>query len=183
MHAFLNQIGMKIKPKPFADMGPAKDTFRRSVKQVGIETLVVLRSRVLGKKLHCGCDAAIKGGLHHVVKKISWHDSDKSELECVVLDSDVCDGTDVDTAHALDYSFRKIDPIEGSKIQFFGQGTDAGGGGTSEGLGREMRKHDRLVNECDCMITTYSMHAHDVTIKSPSEKFLGSGVVSNRNCL
>ena len=105
------------------------------------------------------------------------------ESQCIVLDSDVCDGTDADTAHALDFSFKKLDPIKGPKARFFGQGTDAGGGGTSEGLGRHMRTFDRLVPEEECFIHTCSIHAHNVAIKSPAEKFLGSGSIANRNCL
>ena len=52
----------------------------------------------------------------------------------MVLDSDVCDGTDLETAHALDLSFKKVDPIDGPRTKFHGQGTHDGGGGTSQGL-------------------------------------------------
>ena len=160
-----------------------KDVFKEDIKTVSTETLAVLRRKIKDKKLYYGCDAANKGGYHHMVKKLAWCDSKTKELECIVLDSDVCDGTDSDTVNALDFSFRKLDPIDGPKIQFFGQGTDAGGGGTSTGLGREMINLHRLAPDEKCFINTCSIHAHNVCIKSPAEKYLGSGSISNRNCL
>ena len=49
------------------------------------------------------------------------------------MDSDVCDGTSIETAKALDFRFAKLDPLCGSKVHFYGQGIDSSGG-TSYGL-------------------------------------------------
>ena len=146
MFSFLNQVGFKIDNKALSLMAPCKDTFRRDVKKLGCETLIILRKQIVGQCLCYACDAANKGGYHHMVKKIAWHHYEKSELNVVVLDSDVCDGTDMDAVEALNNSFLKLDPISGPKVFMHGQRTDAGGGGTSSGLATEMTKHDRLAD-------------------------------------
>ena len=74
-----------------------------------------------------------------MVKKIAWIGALQFECDCVVLDSGACGGTDLDAARVLDFSFKKVDPIDGPKTKSHGQGTDAGGGGTSQGLTVEMK--------------------------------------------
>ena len=63
-----------------------------------------------------------------------------NEFNCVLLDSDVCDGADVDTAHVLDCSFMKVDLINRLTTIFYGKGKDVGGGGISLGLRVEIEK-------------------------------------------
>ena len=96
VYSFFHQIGVKINISTFSKMCPAKDVFKTGIKTVTAETLAVLRMKTKGKKLHYGCNAANKGGYHHIVKKIAWHDMDNAELCCIVLESDVCDSMDVD---------------------------------------------------------------------------------------
>ena len=56
-----------------------------------------------GKNVHCGCDTSNKGGYHQ--KRIAWFNAALDKFESVVLDSDVCEGTDVDIAISLDHAF------------------------------------------------------------------------------
>ena len=147
--SYLKQIGFKIETKSFAAMSPSKDSLRRTIFSVGVDTLCILRTKIKDEQLFYACDGANKGGYHHMVKKMSWFDLKCNDLNVVVIDSDACIGTDLETAKALDFSFTKIDPLDGSKVIFRGQGTDAGGGGTSYGLSREMDELDRLCNMND----------------------------------
>ena len=110
-------------------MTPSRCAFKRCIDTVGSETMCILSKKARDQKLFYACDAANKGGHHHVVKNISWFDTKDNDFNYVVLDFDVCDGVDKDAAHALDYSFMKVDPMNGPKTIFYGQGTDAGGGG------------------------------------------------------
>ena len=50
-------------------MAPSKDTFRRDLKRLGSETLIILRKQIVGKHIFCACDVASKGGYHHMLKK------------------------------------------------------------------------------------------------------------------
>ena len=149
------------------------------MQQVGAETLVEIRKKCKDKTLHYACDAAIKGGHHHMVKKMSWHSYEERELNIITLDSDACDGTDIDAANALDYSFRKLDPIEGTKRKFNGQGTDSGGGSTSDGLQRQMELLQHVSKHS--ITTKCSIHGHNMCVKSLTDKFIGAGAVSYRN--
>ena len=47
--------------------------------------------------------------MYHMVKKLSLFDLPGNKLLVVVLDSDVCEGTNPKTAEAIDYSLRKVD--------------------------------------------------------------------------
>ena len=58
-----------------------------------------------GKKLHRRCDASNKGSYHHMVKRIAWYDVALEKFESVVIDSDICEGADIDTAKAIDHDF------------------------------------------------------------------------------
>ena len=109
-------------------MTPSKSVFRICIKDVATGLLVVIRNNSKNHNMCYAFNAAMKGGYHHMVKKISWHDFE-NELHVVTLDSYVCDDTHHGTAHALDYMFRKLDLIDGAKIKFNGQGTDSGLGG------------------------------------------------------
>ena len=103
--SFLNQVGFKIDNKALSLMAPCKDTFRRDIKKLGCEMLIILRKQAVTQYLYYAYDVANKGGYHYIVKKITWYNYEKSELNIVVLDSDACDRTDMDTAKALDNSF------------------------------------------------------------------------------
>ena len=48
------------------------------------------------------------------------------------------------------------------------------GEGTIYGLRNEFSKLDRCCNDDECMLVTFSLHGHNVTIKSLSDKFLGA---------
>ena len=71
-----------------------------------------------------------------MVKRISWFNTHYNDLHVVTLCSEVCDGTDSDTAHALDFSFKKIDHVtdDDDKTVFNGKDNDARGGETSHAL-------------------------------------------------
>ena len=88
-------------------MSPSKHTLSRCIRQVAAETLIWLRRKVVNQKLFYGCGAANKGSLHHVVKKLVWFDYSNMEFNVVVLDLDVCNGTNVDTESVLDHSLRR----------------------------------------------------------------------------
>ena len=101
----------------------------------------------------------------------------------VVFDSNVCDGTDVDTAEAVDNELKKLDPTEVPKVKMYGQGTDTGGGGTSTRLATEIAKCDRITLDYVFLVNTCSIHNNNFCIKSPTEKHFDQGGVSNRTCL
>ena len=84
-------------------MAPCKDTFRRCLKKVAAETLCVVRKEVADKTLHFACDAANKGGFHFMVKKLACHDEKNKDLNVMVVDSNVCDGTNRETAFGVDF--------------------------------------------------------------------------------
>ena len=45
-----------------------------------------------------------------------------------------------------------------------GKGTDTDGGGTSTGLAKEMKKYERISNEEELMMSTCSIHNHNVCV-------------------
>lgn len=94
------------------------------------------------------------------------------------MDSDVCNGTDRETAFGIDFSFSKLDPLEGNKLKLYSQATDAGGGGTSAGLAREIANYERIPIDNDYIYCTYSLHGHNLTIESPTKKLFGTGGIS-----
>ena len=140
IHSFLHQIGFNLDSKSTSAIGPSKNSINRCIKKVGVETLAVLRRKLIGQKLFYYRDASNKGRCHHMVKRITWYDTLRNYLFIVALDSDVCDGTDSDAAHALDYSCRKIHSTDNDKVIFHGQSTGTGDGGTSNVLHSEMFK-------------------------------------------
>ena len=69
LFSFLHQVGFKINNEKLTKCCPSRKAFRTSMQQVGAETLVEIRKKCKDKMLHHACDAAIKGGHHHMVKR------------------------------------------------------------------------------------------------------------------
>ena len=95
--------------------------------------------------------------MHHMVKKVSHYNLCCNQLKVVVLDSNVCEGTNEKTTEALDFSLKKIDD-ESSKKILSSQYTNEGGGGTNASLGRELEKLGRTIEEY--VIVTCSIYSH-----------------------
>ena len=133
----------------------------------------VLLKKARYQKMLCACDSANKGGNYYMVKNISWVDVKDNDFNCVVLDSDACDGTEKHTSHALDCSFMKVDPMNGPKAMFYSQGIDAGGGRTSLSLRVDIEKINRVAPSNTFILTTCSLHGHNLVIKSPNERGCG----------
>ena len=113
-----------------------------------------------------------------------WH---KDRILAFLLDSDAAAGDNVNAAVAIDKSLRKTDPIkdDGSTEteQMFGLTTDAGGGGTREGLATEMAKFGRVCDLYTFLAAACALHAMNRIMQSPCEKFLGEGGVGNGNLM
>ena len=54
-------------------------------------------------------DAANEGGLHHMVKRVSFWDDTDNELFACQLDSDDCVRANQQTAKAVDFRLKKLD--------------------------------------------------------------------------
>lgn len=96
--------------------------------------------------MYLACDAANKGGMHYMVKKLAAFDLHNDKLDVIVLDSNVCEGTNTKTAEAIDFSLQKVD-VDGTKSILNRQSTDAGGGGTNVSLGHELKNLNRTTEE------------------------------------
>ena len=83
-----------------------------------------------------------------------------------LLDSDAAEGSNVLTADAVDSSFKKLDFNEDSVMKSFVNGlcTDAGSGGTREGLAIELEKLNRTINLAFLLIVTSVLHAMNHTM-------------------
>jgi hypothetical protein len=180
INAFLTEIGVNIDPEKVAASCPGKDTLCSMLDDEGINILAIIRTRMAGKKKFFSCDGANKG-IHHVVKVISWWYVDR--VMYFLLDADAAIGDNKQTALASDVSMKKIDPIEGTKEKVHGLCTDAGGGGTSEGLAQELSLVNRTIPLHSFLITTCSHHGMNRMMQSPCEKFFGDGGLLNRNLI
>ena len=120
--------------------------------------------------------------VNHVVKMVSFWYID--QVITFLLDSDAAEGSNVLTADAIDTTLKKLDSNNGLlKVLINDLCTDAGGGGTREGLAVELDKLSRTISLLLLMIVTCVLHAMNRMMQSPYEKFLGSGGVSSRNCM
>ena len=103
----------------------------------------------------------------------------------LLLDSDAAIGDNINTAEAADKSLTKTDPLSGDghpiKEVEYGLSTDSGGGGTKEGLVKEMNTLGRCCAMTLFMIVTCVLHAMNRMMQSPCEKFLGEASIGNRN--
>ena len=88
----------------------------------------------------------------------------------------MCEEADKETAKALDHALIKVGALDGRKTNFYGQGTNAEGGGTNKGLSTEIQKLGCLVDDDQLCVSACSLHAHNVAIKSPTEKNIWSRV-------
>ena len=123
--------------------------------------------------------------MHHVIKMTSfWH---RDRALTFLLDSDAAIGTNISTAAAIDSSLHKVDVLEENgavaKVPMDGLCTDAGGGGTREGLARELASIGRTCPLETFFVTTCSLHAMNRMMQSPCKKYFGDGGVGNRNLM
>ena len=53
-----------------------------------------------------------------MVKSLAYHNTNSKLFEYVIIDYDMCNGSCIDTAIALEYVFVKVDPLERGKLDF-----------------------------------------------------------------
>jgi len=82
---------------------------------------------------------------------------------------------------------KKIDIIaeDGTIVKeiVHGLGTDAGGGGTREGLALELSKLGRTCSLALFLTITCTMHGSNRMMQSPCQKYFGDGSVKARNLI
>ena len=82
----------------------SETTFSGLIKNTIVELLSIVREKN-EKIIYLACYASSKGSMNHMVKKISVFDLKNNRLVVVVLDSDVCKGTNTKTVDAMNHSF------------------------------------------------------------------------------
>ena len=123
------------------------------------------------------CDGANKG-MHHVVKIVAFWFTNRACA--ILLDSDAATGDNVNTALGIDCSLNELDELveDGAeKVVMSGLSADAGSGGTREGLALQMSKLNRYCNVEKFLAATFMLHAMNLMMATPCEKFLGSGSI------
>ena len=73
--------------------------------------------------------------------------------------------------------------IEDKLVSFACQGTDAGGGGTREDLGRKLTEKGRVQNVSEYNVTTCTLHALNLILSSSVLLTLGTGGLKERMAL
>ena len=68
INVFLIEIEVKLDPEKIAASCPGKDTLNEILDTEGVNTLVLMRSRMKNKKKFFSCDGANKG-IRHIVKR------------------------------------------------------------------------------------------------------------------
>ena len=180
--AFSGEARIQVTAKELANTLPCRSTMCELLHATAEEILSIARESSSSAKTYFACDAANKKGTHHMIKHISYCDTVNEKLIACELDSDACVGTNEKVAIAIDISMKKLDPEDASlpKRVMHGLSTDAGGGGTGEGLARDLRNHDRLVPESSFFGVTCCLHGHSLAFKSPVEKHFLLGGVTKR---
>ena len=79
-----------------------------------------------------------------------------------------------DAAKGIDHSLMKFDRPR-KRVKVSTQGTDAGGGGVGLSLGTNLEAVDRVSNPDEYTITTCTLHAMNLTLKSPVLLVIGDG--------
>ena len=100
-----------------------------------------------------------------------------------LVDPDTVIGDNKHTVEVSDTSLRKVDPIDGTKEKIHRLCTDAVGGGTREGLDKELSLVDRTISLMDFMTNTRGHHGMNRMMQIPCEKHFGDGRVLNRNLI
>ena len=118
LFSFSHQMGFSVDTKSLTPMTPGRSVLKKCLSNVGSETLLALWKKLRNQKLFCANDAASKGGCHHMVKNIAWFDVLQFEFDCEVLDSNTCDGTDLDAVRSLDFSFKKLIQLMDQRLNF-----------------------------------------------------------------
>ena len=143
-----------------------------------------MRKRCENKKKILLCDSANKG-MHHVIKMISFWYQDR--VLTFLLDSDAAISTNTSTAAVIDPSLHKVDILEENsavaKVTMDGLCTDAGEGGTREGLTCELASIGRTCLLETFFVTTCSLHTMNCMMQSPCKKYFGNGSAGNRNLI
>ena len=177
---FLLDIGLGKYVEQVTNIEPCEHAVRDLIVETVADVLYLICRKIVNAKVFISCDGANKG-LHIMIKKISfWYFKDNN-LITYNLDSDTCVGTDRKVAEAIDFSLKKVDPI-GSKITFNSGTTDAGGGGTSLRLARDLKAVGRIINEFFFSLTC-CLHGHSLSFFSPVKKYFLLCKLSNRTVL
>jgi len=155
LQLFFSQFKIPVKPYHIARSSPSRTTFT----------------------LFLSIDAANKKGMHYVVKVISFCDTNEDDLFVFELDSNGCNGINVDTADSVIFSIKHVDEIEEEIRQLFRLCSDSGGGGVRDRLKKDLNKLKRIypdVIQCTC-----TLHALSLMLANPVTKYMGLGKLNN----
>ena len=97
------------------------------------------------------------------------------------LDSDGCQGTNIETAKGVDYSVKKLDPIQGEKRKLQGNCSNSGGGRVGERLSLDLDNLLRMA--LNPLLATFSLCGLSLIEASPVEKLIGLGKLKNKNAI
>ena len=100
------------------------------------------------------------------------HDKEEVDVTCIGIGGSGNDSRSA--AESIDHSLEIFDTIS-HRNKFDSQGTDAGGGGTREELGRKLDGVGRVRDTIEYNISTCTLHAMNLNLSSTTELTMGSG--------
>ena len=115
----LVELQIKASPEQITNITPSEYALQSSVNQTVAEILAIICQKSKGTPIFLSMDGANKKGLHHMVKVLSFYDSEINEIYIYQLNADATLETHKSASEAIDYSFQKID-INGNEVTLFG---------------------------------------------------------------
>ena len=142
-----------------------------------VDSLFLKRQKIIEDDdlaVYTGIDKGPRGDF---VKVLANWDEKENRIDMFLLDNEVSGGTNAEAAMAVQHSLKRMELGETFKLHGFT--SDAGGGGTREGMKAELEKLNLVIE--DSLFGTCALHGLQIILKQACDKCIGIGNMENRN--
>ena len=164
-----------------SEVTPCAKTMREIIFDSAADSILLERDKmaslpltVLGDK----GDGQKKCEGENFVKLVVKYNHDKEEVDVTCIGIGGSGNDSRSATESIDHSLANFDTIS-YRNKFDSQGTDAGGGGTREDLGRKLDGVGRVRDTIEYNISTCTLHAINLNLSTTTELTMGSGGLKN----
>ena len=164
---------------------PSHNTLKSILVEEATDSILLERHAMQDKPVGIMCDKGEGGSNRNgasFVKLMPRYERKRKRVRVICIGIESAGNHSEDAAKGIDHSLMKFDSPQ-KRVKVSMQGSDSGGGGVGQSLGTNLKDVDRVRNPDEYDITTCTLHAMNLTLKSPVLLAMGDGGLTKRTAV